>query len=929
MRGVLRALGLLLTGAVCAVGVVAWQLAHGPIDLAFLVPYLERALSRADSVVARIAGAELAWDSHAHEIELRARDVHLLGPTGETVASLPVVAVHIDGEALLEGVLAPRRIDLIGPRLRLLRTTGGVHLGVGEGGAGAGGDVLVRRFVAGGPGVSLRRVEVRHGEIVIDDQMNGELWRAPGVDVDLERGADVITVALRGGVEIGDAVVPFRAGAEYGLQTATLAGRLTFAGVDPAAVAERVSSAEVAALLRRLALPVRGSIRATFGEGLRARRVKVKALGGPGKIITPELPATEMPVDRLRLAAALDPDAGTVVVDDFQLNQKRMAVRVQGRLEGPGDGRRADIVVSASHLRTDDLRAYWPRTAIPAVRDWVTSRVTGGVVREANVRLSARARETGAVALEAFDGSLVFDGLGVQYLDGLPRVQGVGGTGTITQTACRFRVARGMLDRLNVVRATVDITGLDRGTPRVAVRASVNGPVASALALAQAEPLAGKRLGIDPAAAAGVIAADVGLDFPLRRQLAARDVDVVVSAKMREVALRKVLRGWSVADGDLALDLRGGSLDLAGRATLEGAPITVSWHEQLTPRPSRRLDVSGRLDSAARAALGADLEPYLQGPVDVRARLAQQGQQGRLDVTADLGSATLDLPLLAVKKSAGSPATADAQIALAGDVVTAVERFDFRAGGTSATARATRTKDGGGWRTLDAAATIASREAGRPSGHLNLAIRPTATAHHFVLTSDDAGALFRMLGPGADAVGGQLKYEGTGDMDVQGMSLDGRLELRDFTILRSPLLARIASLTSVSGIASALQGSGIAIRELRAGIASRGTTLTITDAVASGPSLSVLLSGTIERTGWTSALRGTFVPSYYGLNTAAARVPVLGKLATGGKGEGVHAFDFTVSGPVGAPQISVNPLSSIAPGVLRDLVRRAPGIGSK
>jgi len=927
VRGVLTALALLLAGAVCAAGIVAWQLAHGPLDLAFLVPYLEHALSRADSVVARIAGAELAWDSQAHELELRARDVHLLGPTGETIASLPVVAVHVDGPALLEGVLAPRRIDLIGPRLRLLRTTGGVHLGVGEGGGGSGGDVLVRRFVAGGPAVSLRRVEVRHGEIVIDDQVIGKSWRAPGVDVDLERGTDEIAVALRGGVEVGAPVVPFRAEGQYSLHTGTLAARLTFAGVEPAALAEGVSSDELAALLRRFALPVRGSVRATFGDGLRVRRVKAKARGGPGKIVAPELPASEMPVDRLRLAATLDPDAGTVVVDDLQLDQNRLAVRINGRLEGPSDARRVEVVVSASHLRTDDLRAYWPRTAIPAVRDWVTSRVAGGVVRTANVRLSARRREAGDVALEGFDGSLVFDGLAVRYLDTLPTAQGIGGTATLTPGACRFHVARGMVDRLNVVRATIDMTGLDRGPPRVAVRAGVNGPVAAALALARAKALAGERLGIDPANAAGVIAADVGIDFPLRRQLAARDVAIVISAKMREVALRNVIRGWSVADGDLGLDLRGGSLDVAGRAKLEGAPITISWHEQLAPRSSRRLDVAGRLDAAARAALGADLAPHVQGPVDVRAHLTQEERRGRLDVTADLAAATLDLPLLAVQKPAGSPATADAQMALAGDVVTAVERFGFRAGATSVTGRATRTTDGRGWRTLDAAATIAAREAGRPPGHLNLTIRPTPAAHRFVLTSDDAGALFRILGPGSDATGGQLKYEGTGDMDAKGVSLDGRLELQDFTLRRSPLLARIATLTSVSGIASALQGSGIAVRELRAGIAFRESTLTITDLVATGPSLSVQIGGTVERAGWTSALRGTFVPSYYGLNTAAARVPVLGKLATGTKGEGIQAFDFTVRGPISAPQISVSPLSSIAPGALRDVLRRVPGVG--
>ncbi|HYV57088.1 MAG TPA: AsmA-like C-terminal region-containing protein [Candidatus Nitrosopolaris sp.] len=925
MQRVLAGLGLLLAVAVCAAAVLARHLAHAPLDLAFLVPYLEQALSRADPpLVARIAGAELAWDSHEREVELRARDVRLLGPTGEAVASLSVVAVHVDGHALLHGVLAPRRIDLLGPRLQLLRATGGVHLGVGEGSTGAGGDVLVRRFVEGGPDASLRRVQVRDGEVVIDDQASGTIWRAPDVDIDLERGADEIALRLRGRVEIGAAAVPFEAEGLYALQAQILTGRLTFERVQPADLAAGVSNAELAARLRRVAMPVRGRVRMTMGDGLHVRRVEVKVVGGRGKIIAPELPAGEVPVDRLRLAVALDPDAETLVVDELQLNQGRLAVQAHGRLEGSAGARRGDAVITASLLRTDDLRAYWPVGAIPSVRNWVTSRVTAGVVREVNFHLGAREGETGGVALEAFDASLVFDGLTVRYLDALPAVQGVGGKGTITPGACRFNVSRGVQGGLNVVKATVDMTDLDRGSRRVAVRASVNGPVTSALTLARAEPLAGKRLGIDPGDAAGVVTADVAVDLPLRRGLAAGDVAVALSAKMRDVAVHNVFQGWSVAGGDLGLDLRGGSLDLAGRATLEGAPITVAWHEKLTQRSSRRVDVSGRLDAAARAALGFGLEPQVQGPVDVRAHLAQEEGRGRLDVNADLAPATLDLPLLAVKKPAGTPATAEARLALTGDVVTAIESFGLHAGGTSATGRATRMADGRRWRTLDAAAAIASREAGRPPGRLNLAVRATPDAHHFVLTSDDAGALFRVFGPGADAVGGQLRYAGTGDM-AQGLALDGQLELRNFTLRRSPLLARIATLTSVSGIASALQGGGIAMQELRAGLAYRGNTLTITEGVASGPSLSVLMSGTVERPGWTSALRGTFVPSYYGLNTAAGRVPVLGKLATGGKGEGIQAFDFTVSGPLGEPQIKVS-LSSAAPGVLRNVFRRAPDV---
>ena len=87
----------------------------------------------------------------------------------------------------------------------------------------------------------------------------------------------------------------------------------------------------------------------------------------------------------------------------------------------------------------------------------------------------------------------------------------------------------------------------------------------------------------------------------------------------------------------------------------------------------------------------------------------------------------------------------------------------------------------------------------------------------------------------------------------------------------------------------------------------------------------VRASGTIDRGDWTTSLHGTLTPSYYGLNAAAGRVPLVAKVITGEAGS-VQAFEFKVSGPLAAPRVSVEPLRSIAPGALKDVTRRATAI---
>jgi hypothetical protein len=62
---------------------------------------------------------------------------------------------------------------------------------------------------------------------------------------------------------------------------------------------------------------------------------------------------------------------------------------------------------------------------------------------------------------------------------------------------------------------------------------------------------------------------------------------------------------------------------------------------------------------------------------------------------------------------------------------------------------------------------------------------------------------------------------------------------------------------------------------------------------------------------------GTIVPAY-AINSVLGRIPVLGKLLTGGeKGGGVFAANYSMSGSIDEPKILVNPLSALTPGFLR------------
>jgi hypothetical protein len=65
-------------------------------------------------------------------------------------------------------------------------------------------------------------------------------------------------------------------------------------------------------------------------------------------------------------------------------------------------------------------------------------------------------------------------------------------------------------------------------------------------------------------------------------------------------------------------------------------------------------------------------------------------------------------------------------------------------------------------------------------------------------------------------------------------------------------------------------------------------------------------------------LSGTVVPSYT-VNRVLGKIPILGGLLTGGKDEGLFAANYKMNGPLEDPKVNVNPLSILAPGILRRL----------
>ncbi len=191
------------------------------------------------------------------------------------------------------------------------------------------------------------------------------------------------------------------------------------------------------------------------------------------------------------------------------------------------------------------------------------------------------------------------------------------------------------------------------------------------------------------------------------------------------------------------------------------------------------------------------------------------------------------------------------------------------------------------------------------------------------LEATDAGA-FLAFGGVIDTVrGGSLTLNG--QPDAEGWR--GRAKMTAYRLLEEPVLGRILAIASITGIPELLQGAGIAFESASLDYRVSPQKITLAKGRTTGLSVGLKLDGTINRTTEKLDLSGTIVPMA-GINRVIAAIPLLGTILTGGDGGGVFAWTFTVTGQMADPQVSVNPLSGFAPGILRSIFESSSGSSS-
>lgn len=147
------------------------------------------------------------------------------------------------------------------------------------------------------------------------------------------------------------------------------------------------------------------------------------------------------------------------------------------------------------------------------------------------------------------------------------------------------------------------------------------------------------------------------------------------------------------------------------------------------------------------------------------------------------------------------------------------------------------------------------------------------------------------------------------------LSYDGNVQIANLRVKDAPVLASLLSAASGVGLLEQLNGEGILFSSVDGAFRLTPKGVSVTRGAAVGASMGVTMTGNYYPDTKQLNMKGVISP-FYMINGVGQ---IISK-----PGEGLFGFSYSLRGSSDQPKVSINPLSVLAPGALRELFRAGP-----
>ena len=207
---------------------------------------------------------------------------------------------------------------------------------------------------------------------------------------------------------------------------------------------------------------------------------------------------------------------------------------------------------------------------------------------------------------------------------------------------------------------------------------------------------------------------------------------------------------------------------------------------------------------------------------------------------------------------------------------------------------------------------------------LNLNYTPRENKEHYLsIETNNAGSTLKVLRLYDNMVGGTMKIEARRGADKKFI---GHAIVRDFSIQNAPVMAKLLTVASFTGMLDLLKGDGLMFTHFSAPFEYQYKTLKLNHAKAEGNVVGLTTIGTYNRATDDIMMHGVIAPAY-SLNRFLGKIPVVGDLLSGKDGT-IFAADYKIEGSADEPDIDINSLSILSPNSMKEWYNKNFGDGN-
>ncbi len=656
------------------------MLSQGPVSVAPLAPLLEDLLDDPSwQFRVRFKDAVLSWEGWQKKLDVKVVGARFVDRLGVDLISVPRMSIAFDTQALLAGQVRVVGLQLIEPRLRLLRHDDG-HIEITNNDSPAG--ASARRGISfdptklgapsqdGGVGAgmaafgALSELSVRGADLSLHDAISGLDLAVPSADLSLRQDAIGVAMRLSTRLRIGQSEAALGISALYRGDAAPIAMAMNFAEVDVAALAETIGN-EALGHLRGVKVVAAGSLDLSILPEGNVEALNFDITTGPGEILLPALNSKAMPLAAMAADGQFSDNLKQLTLSRLHLDLgDGLAIRAGGawRRDQAG-GMSLQGKGQFENVSMEKLRLYWPETLGVDARQWVLAHVHEGQVPRGRFSVDIQPGDleraqprAGMVQLD-----WLFQGAAADYFGELPPLRDAKGSGHVDGREFRLTVEQATAGGLEISDGRLHVAELLAKPAVLDVEFVAHGGVRQALDLLDAKPLEfAQALAIKPEDAAGSSATRARFRIPLKDTLTLDQIGFSAAANLADVSLRQMPGGYALTSGTFTLAVERDALKMSGKGAVNGVPLQLSWRRDFHAEkgaPADHLSFHGVVAERQWEELGLFDMARLQGnvnmavTVDVYDNGTRRGS-GRFDLT----HASVDLNEIGWHKTKAAPA---------------------------------------------------------------------------------------------------------------------------------------------------------------------------------------------------------------------------------------------------------------------------------